>query len=78
MHVLKCNLILTLCSSPFSYSILHPQTYPPDNVVHKVYIQVSPPYALTKCCLPLPYSRLDHMLKHMTRSVLWRPQRGRP
>ena len=70
MHVLKCNLILTLCTSPFLYSILHPQTYPPDNVVHKVIIHVSPPYAVTKCRLPLPHTRLDQMLKHMTRSVL--------
>ena len=78
MHVLKCILILTLCTSPFLYSILHPQTYPPHNVVHKVISLVSHPYALTKCRLPLLHTRLDQMLKHMTLSVLWRPQRLRP
>ena len=30
-------------------------------VVHKVIGSVLHPYALTKCCLPLLYSRLDQM-----------------
>ena len=44
-------------------------------VVHKVIIRISHPYALTKCRLPLLHTRLDQMLKHMTRRVLWRPQK---
>ena len=66
MLVLKCILILALCTCPFSYSFLHTQTYPPHNVVHKVISSVFHPYTLTKCCLPLFYPRLDQMLKHMT------------
>ena len=78
MHVLKCILILTLWTFPFLYSFLHPQTYPPHNVVNKVISLISHPYALTNCRLPLLCTRLDQMLKHMTRSVLWCPQRRRP
>ena len=47
-------------------------------VVHKVISLVSHPYALTKCCLPLLHTRLDQLIKHMTPSVLWRPQKRRP
>ena len=42
---------------------------------HKVIVHVSPPYALTKCRLPLPHTRSDQILKHMTQSLLWCPQR---
>ena len=44
-------------------------------VVHKVISLESLPYALTKCRLPLLYPWLDQMIKHMTPSVLWGPQR---
>ena len=33
--------LLTLCPLPFSYSFLHPQTYAPRNVGHKVISSVS-------------------------------------
>ena len=48
---------LNLCPFPFSYSFLHPQTYAPRNVGHKVISSVFHPYDLTKCRLPLLYPR---------------------
>ena len=36
------------------------------NIVdHKVLNHISPPYALTKCRLPIPHIRLDQVLKHL-------------
>ena len=57
------HLIILIFSYPF--------------VDHKVINHVSPPYALTKCCLPFPHIRLDQVLKHMIERVYSDATRGK-